>query len=101
MTWSELAIGPVQSFGESEFVIRCGMNKREYSRRVARDKLPLSDQNKMIRKQWPKDYLHQAEKDWGKILLTDESWILDELHTRTRIITNMSFSYCFKKGNMC
>ncbi|KAI1004975.1 hypothetical protein K3495_g3238 [Podosphaera aphanis] len=84
MTWLELATGPFQSFGVSEFVIRSEMKKRGYGRRVARGK-PLSDRNKAIRKQWAEDHLHWTEEDWEKILWTDESWITDGWHTRTHI----------------
>ena len=68
MTWVELATGLFQSFGVSEFVVRSEMKKRGYSRCIARGKLPLSDRNKLIRKQWAEDHIDWTEEDWEKIL---------------------------------
>lgn len=85
MTYLELAMGPFQSLGVSEFVIRRELKKRNYTRCVARRKPPLSQRNKIIRKQWAEDHLGWTNEDWEKILWTDETWITDGQHTRAYV----------------
>ena len=83
-------MGPFQSPGVSELVVRSELKKRNYTRYVARCKPPLSERNKLMRRQWAEDHLGWTNEDWEKILWIDESWITEGPHTRAFVTRKVS-----------
>jgi len=57
--------------------------KREgYVRRVARQKPPLSDEQRAIRLQWAQEHINWTWEQWSRILWTDESWMRPGRHKK-------------------
>ncbi|KAI0993467.1 hypothetical protein K3495_g14717, partial [Podosphaera aphanis] len=82
MSWLELASGPFQHLGVSEFVIQNELNKREYGRRPSFKKPFLSEVNRRKRLEWTEAHKDWTDEDWMSILWTDETWVTGGRHKR-------------------
>jgi transposase len=58
MSYRQLAHGPFESWGITEHVIRRALQRRGYTRRVARAKPPLTDDNMKVRLRWAKEHVN-------------------------------------------
>ncbi|KAI1006884.1 hypothetical protein K3495_g1335 [Podosphaera aphanis] len=77
MSWLELASGPFQHLGVSEFLIQNELKKRGYGRRPSFKKPFLSEVNRRKRLEWA-----EARKDWMNILWTGETRVTGGRHKR-------------------
>ena len=60
-----------------EIAVKNALESRGYSRCLARDKPPISETNRIIRKSWAEAHLNWTIKDWSLVLWSDETWIND------------------------
>jgi hypothetical protein len=65
--------------------IRTVFKKEGYGRRSARQKPPLSEENRLARLQWAYDHLDWTEEQWFSLLWSDETWVKPGRHTRPRV----------------
>lgn len=79
MPWREVA----QIWGVSEAAITNALKSRGFSRRVARRKPPISEENRLLRLAWAMQHLDWTPEQWALILWTDETWVTGGRHTRT------------------
>jgi transposase len=59
------------------------LKKRGYTRCIALQKPPLSDENRRVRLAWALEHVHWSIDQWNRILWTDETWVTSGFHTRT------------------
>lgn len=94
-SWLELASGPFQHLGVSEFVIQNELKKRGYGRRPSFKKPFLSEVNRRKRLEWAEARKDWTDEDWMNILWTDETWVTGGRHKRdwvTRKVCMPSFN---------
>lgn len=65
--------------------IRTALRNAGYARRVARRKPPISERNRIARRQWAIEHRHWTFDDWKKILWSDETWVNGDRHTKTYV----------------
>jgi transposase len=82
LSYRQLAGGPFAGWGVTEHVIRRALQRRGYSRCVARAKPPLTERSKAIRLQWALDHVDWEPWQWWRILWSDETWVTGGRHRR-------------------
>jgi transposase len=55
--------------------LRKALEKEGYSRRIARSKPLLTEKQKERRLQWARDHLNWSDRQWGRVIWTDEASI--------------------------
>jgi hypothetical protein len=59
------------------------LKKKDYSRRLARRKPPISEANRVKRLNWAHEHVNDTPAQARLILWTDETWVTGGRHTRT------------------
>ncbi|KAI1007552.1 hypothetical protein K3495_g672 [Podosphaera aphanis] len=82
MSSLELASGPFQNLGVSEFMIQNELKKRGYGRGPSFKKPFLSEVNKRKCLEWAEAHKDWTGGDWMNILWTDGTWVTGGRHKR-------------------
>ena len=82
MSWPELASGPFQLLGVSEFMIQNELKKRGYGRLPSYKKPLLTEVNRRKRFEWTEAHKDWTDEDRMNILWTDETWVTGGRHKR-------------------
>ena len=80
-----------------ELAIKNALERRGYSRCIARQKPPISERNRAIRRSWAEAHLLWSEEDWSRILWSDETYINDS--STRKYVTRMVGLAIFIKKN--
>ena len=75
-----------------EYAIRTAFKKEGYTRRSARQKPPLSEDNRKARLAQAKEHRNWTEEQWFSILWSDETWVKPGRHTRPRVTRKIGLS---------
>ena len=76
MSYLELAMKfPQWNVGEE--AVKNSLQQRGYGRYVARNKPPLSPENKRLRLEWAYRHINFSIDDWCKVIWSDETYISD------------------------
>lgn len=73
---------PIMGDVASARAIRGALERRGYKRYVARQKPPLSEKNRQLRKQFAEDHKDWSREQWCLILWSDESWVTGGKHRK-------------------
>jgi len=82
ISYLRLATDPFAHWGVSEHVIRRALERRGYTRRIARAKPPLTERTMAIRLQWALEHVNWEPWQWYQILWSDETWVTGGRHRR-------------------
>jgi hypothetical protein len=84
MSYLQLSISLFdQAFGQT--VIRRCLERHGFRRRIARRKPPISEKNRVDRLAWAHEHVDWSDEQWGKILWTDETWVVGGPHRKAYI----------------
>ena len=76
-----------------EKVMRRAMQKEEIFRRLARQKSPISEKNRLLRLAFAHEHLNWIQLQWNVILWTDETWVTNDRHTRIWVSRRVDEKY--------
>lgn len=79
-------------WGVGEKAVKNALESRGYTRCLARNKPPISEQNRFIRKNWAAAHLNWDVNDWSSVHWSDETWINDEQKMSKYVTRKASFS---------
>ena len=71
-----------------------------YYRRIARKKLPISEENRLRRLAWAIEHENWTREQWNTILWIDETWVTSGKHTKTWVTRRAGEEYdpdCIKE----
>ena len=91
MPYLEVALNFPQ-WGVGEKAVKNGLESRGFTRCLARNKPPISDRNRLIRKNWAEAQLNWNVNDWSFVLWSDETWINDGQNKSKYVTRKASFS---------
>lgn len=91
MPYLEVALNFPQ-WGVGEKAVKNGLESRGFTRCLARNKPPISDRNRLIRKNWAEAHLNWNVNDWSFVLWSDETWINDGQNKSKYVTRKASFS---------
>jgi transposase len=70
----------------SYYCVRTALRNAGFSRRVARRKPPISEQNRVKRLNWAIEHAGWTMEQWKRILWSDKTWVNGDRHTKTYVI---------------
>ena len=89
MSYLELAMNfPQWNVGVD--AVRNALKRRGYSRRIARNKPPLSAEHRRLRLEWAERHQSFSLNDWCHIMWSDETWINDGTVIKTHVTRKVS-----------
>ena len=59
------------------YILKRYLDQLGFHRRIARQKHPISEANQLQRLAWAHEHLNWTLEQWGKILWSDETWVMD------------------------
>ena len=59
------------------YILKRHLDQLGFHRRIARQKHPISEANRLQRLAWAHEHLNWTLEQWGKILWSDETWVMD------------------------